>query len=63
MKGELNKAERPITARPVGQGFMVPTRGLEHLEGRGRRLPPEAASDNFIAASHGCYRRVPTCRD
>jgi hypothetical protein len=56
-------AELRITAQPVGTTYCVPTRGLGHIERRGRNGPPEAASDNFVQYGFGCYRRTPTCRD
>jgi hypothetical protein len=42
-------ADKPITARPVGDEFAVETRGDRDY--------------NHIARSRGCYRRVPTCRE
>lgn len=38
---------KPVTARPVGDGFAVATRGRER---------------NSVEHSRGCFRRMPTCR-
>jgi hypothetical protein len=59
-RAEKARAERPLTAQPVGERFAVATRGLHHV----RRGPggEDDVSDNFVGTAPGCYRRLPTTR-
>lgn len=49
VKAREKKTDKPVTARPIGDGFRVEERGNEGYNG--------------IASCPGGYRRVPTCRD
>lgn len=62
LQRDLQKpAERPITARPVGAGYAVRTRGRVPEDEQGRKL--EGESIDRVVAGEGCFRRMPTCRD
>lgn len=54
-------AERPITAQPIGSRYYTRTRDVVPVDGRGRKL--EGESITTIEGGHGCYRRVPTCKE
>lgn len=52
--------QKPLTARPLGQTFMVETRGVESRTAQ--RADGRVVETTLISDGEGCYRRMPTCR-
>lgn len=55
---------KPITAQPVGTGFVVQQSGMIGIGHRADGKGSEQVSHSSLTSTNdGCYRRLPTCQD